>query len=172
MGGRPPGELDAAGCTMPSLLPSVEASPKQGAFPPMAFCCAILLGTIPPSDSRCAPDAFAIGLYAWSLLDGRHRRVSPVPQRTVHTCRSLYPGEPRCAIGGVRIEPGLRRDMLGSALALSLCRGGRIHLMLRPTCSLPPQRLLTPRLTARLSTRQPGPATGRTDAYPDRTCTG
>ena len=65
--------MDAAVRTMPSLLPAPEASPKQGAFPPTAFCGAAITGTTPPSDSRWAPRAFAIGLYTRSLLD----RLSP-----------------------------------------------------------------------------------------------
>ena len=36
----------------------------------MAFCGTTLRGTMTPSDSRCAPDAFAVGLYARSLPDG------------------------------------------------------------------------------------------------------
>lgn len=43
--------------------------------------------------------------------------------------------------------------------------------MLRPACSLPPQRLLTPRSGPEISPRDLGPATGRSGAYPDRTFT-
>jgi len=64
---------------------------------------------------------------------GRRRRVSPVPHQTVHACRPPYPGEPCDAVPGrVRRRPGLHRAVRGSALPLFLCRGGRVHLMLRP----------------------------------------
>jgi hypothetical protein len=49
--------------------------------------------------------------------------------------------------------------------------------MLRPTCLLPaarlspPDGLLTPRLGMEVSLRYLGPATRRTDAYRDGTCT-
>jgi hypothetical protein len=43
--------------------------------------------------------------------------------------------------------------------------------MLRPAGLLPAERLSTPRLTAPLSESRPGPATGRTDTYPDGTRT-
>ena len=68
------------------------------------------------------------------------RRASPVPRRAVSTCRSLYPEETPCAgcPGTARKGRGLRRDLLGSALPWFLCRGGRIHLMLRPALLLPP----------------------------------
>jgi hypothetical protein len=43
--------------------------------------------------------------------------------------------------------------------------------MLRPAGLLPPKRLLTPRSAAPLSEIRLGPATGRTDTYPDGTFT-
>ena len=43
--------------------------------------------------------------------------------------------------------------------------------MLRPAFLLPPWRLLTPRSGRDLSVQTSGPATGRSGAYPDGTCT-
>src|SRR6185369_506228 len=54
---------------MPSPLPPVEAPPPQGSFPPAAFFFTAISGTTAPSDSRCAPPAFALGLYGRSLPD-------------------------------------------------------------------------------------------------------
>ena len=48
-------------------------------------------GTTTPSDSRCAPLDFTTGLYERSLLTRLRRRVSPVPNQAVRTCRSPYP---------------------------------------------------------------------------------
>src|SRR5882724_1312239 len=67
--------------------------------------------------------------------------------------------------------------MSGSAPGLFICRGCRLHFMLRPACLLPAVRLsplhglLTPRLDAKVSLRRLGPATRCTDAYRDRTLT-
>src|SRR4029077_20829369 len=52
---------------------------------------------------------------------------------------------------------GLHRDMSGSAPGLFICRGCRLHVMLRPACWLPAVQLalrhglLTPRSSAKLS---------------------
>src|SRR5688572_10127756 len=54
---------------MPSPLPPAEATPPQGPFPPAALFVATLVGTTTPSDSRCAPPAFALGLYGRSSPD-------------------------------------------------------------------------------------------------------
>src|SRR6185369_8133821 len=64
----------------------------------------------------------------------RQRRASRVPRFSLHTCCALYPAETRRAFRIVRSERGLRREMLDSALGLSICRGGRLHFMLRPAC--------------------------------------
>ena len=69
---------------------------------------------------------------------GRPRRVSPVPCRSLETCRSQYPGEVQLALRSRPTECCLRRDMSGSALPLFLFRGCRIHFMLRPAFLLPP----------------------------------
>ena len=54
--------------------------------------------------------------------------LRPIPGRTRGRCSSGLPFR----------ERGLRRDMRGSAPALFICRGGRLHLMLRPALLLPP----------------------------------
>jgi hypothetical protein len=54
-----------------------------------------LARTTTPSDSRCAPLDFTIGLYERSLLTRLRRRASPVPNQAVRTCRSPYPGRTR-----------------------------------------------------------------------------
>ncbi len=67
--------------------------------------------------------------------------------------------------------------MSGSAPGLFICRGCKIHFMLRPACSLPAARLppshglSTPRSGARVSPRRLGPATRRSGAYRDGTLT-
>jgi hypothetical protein len=74
------------------------------------------------------------------LRPERHRRASRVPSLSVYACCTPYAAEtarpyiPR--LGGAR--HGLRRDMSGSALGLYLCRGCRLHVMLRPAYWLPP----------------------------------
>src|SRR5262249_53078688 len=67
--------------------------------------------------------------------------------------------------------------MSGSASPLFLCRGCRIHFMLRPALLLPaarlapPDGLLTPRCGPRDLSRKLRPATRRAGAYRDGTCT-
>jgi hypothetical protein len=67
--------------------------------------------------------------------------------------------------------------MSGSALGLFLCRGCRLHFMLRPACSLPavrlspPHGLSMPRLGAKVSPQHLGPAIRRTDAFRSGTLT-
>src|ERR1700724_752259 len=105
------------------------------------------------------------------------RRASRVPRLSLHTCCAPYPaGTPRrlrYPCKGHR----LRRDMSGSAPGLFLCRGCRLHFMLRPVCSLPaarllpPRGLLTPRSGVGVSPARLGPATRRTGAYRGGTCT-
>ena len=87
-------------------------------------------------------------------------------------------------VGVPRRRCCLRREMSGSAgrlptgtLGLSVCRGCRLHFMLRPACLLPAERLaplhglLTPRSGTEVSLHYLGPATRRTDAYRDGTLT-
>ncbi len=105
------------------------------------------------------------------------RRASRVPRPSLHACCAPYPAgaddELRCS----HRRCCLRRDMSGSASGLFLCRGCRLHFMLRPTCLLPaarlapPRGLLTPRSGAEVSPRHLGPATRRTDAYRGGTLT-
>jgi hypothetical protein len=102
----------------------------------------------------------------------RGRRASPVPNRTVSTCRSPYPGETwRGWSGGPSARRGLCRDMSGSALPLFLCRGCRIHVMLRPALLLPPQGLLTPRFDRTPLDADRWPATGGSGSSPGGTLT-
>src|SRR5215471_15704854 len=54
---------------MPLRLPSSKARSKQGPFPPGASCCTPISGTTTPSDSRCPPLDFTIGLYQRSSPD-------------------------------------------------------------------------------------------------------
>ena len=110
-------------------------------------------GTTTPSDSRCPPLDFTIGLYERSLPDEAgqtglscsgpdHAHVPlPIPRRD--------PASSRPGTGPA--GRGLRRDMSGSAPSLFLCRGCRIRVMLRPARLLPPKRLSTPRSARRVS---------------------
>ena len=54
--------------------------------------------------------------------------LRPIPRRDLRACFSGLPHRRR----------GLRRDMTGSALGLFICRGCRLHFMLRPARLLPP----------------------------------
>jgi len=108
---------------------------------------------------------------------GPCRRASRVPRPSVHACRAPYPAETRRAFRTQRGGRGLRRDMSGSALGLFMCRGCRLHVMLRPACLLPaeqlvlPHGLLTPRSSAKVSLGRMGPATRRSGAYRGGTLT-
>ena len=104
---------------------------------------------------------------------GRRRRISRVPHFSLNACCAPYPGEIhralRCMLGG----HGLRREMTGSALPLFLCRGCRLHLMLRPAFLLHPRglslwTLLTPCFDG---TCRRGPATRLSGDYLAGTCT-
>ena len=93
------------------------------------------------------------------------RVLRPIPRRGHDALRT---SRPWCC---------LRRDMSGSAPGLFICRGCRLHFMLRPACLLPaarlspPHGLSTPRSGVRVSPPRLGPATRRSDAYRDGTCT-
>jgi hypothetical protein len=107
----------------------------------------------------------------------RRRRVSRVQRPSLNACCAPYPAWTRRASGLPRTRRGLRRDMSGSAPGLFLCRGCRLHLMLRPAFLLPaarlspPDGLSTPRSGTEVSLRHLGPATRRSGAYRGGTCT-
>ena len=67
---------------------------EAGVLPPAGFLPAIT-STMTPSDSRFPSLDFTIGLYERSLPTRLGRRASPVPNHTVRTCRSPYPGRTR-----------------------------------------------------------------------------
>ncbi len=105
------------------------------------------------------------------------RRASRVPHISLHTCCAPYPAGTSPSLRFWRGRCRLRRDMSGSAPRLFLCRGCRLHFMLRPACLLPaarlppPHGLLTSRSGQRALTRCLGPATRRSGAYRDGTLT-
>lgn len=107
----------------------------------------------------------------------QRRRASRVPLFPLHACCAPYPAGADRALRISRCRCCLRREMSGSAPGLFICRGCRLHFMLRPTCLLPaarlspPHGLLMPRSgRADLSSRL-GPATRRSDAYRGGTLT-
>ena len=108
---------------------------------------------------------------------GLRRRASRVPHLSLHACCAPYPAGAIDALRCSRRWCCLRRDMIGSAPGLCLCRGCRLHFMLRPTCLLlaarlePPRELSTPRSGQRDLSRRLGPATRCTDACQGGTCT-
>jgi hypothetical protein len=110
-------------------------------------------------------------IRATSPRPGLCRRVSRVPRSSLYACCSPYPAGTRRAFRYWRDRCCLRRDMSGSAPGLFICRGCRLHFMLRPTYWLPVERLtpplglLTPRSGAGVSLRHLGPAFRCTDAY-------
>ena len=85
----------------------------------------------------------------------QRRRASRVPLFSLYTCSVPYPAEARRVLRHMRVTCCLRRDVIGSALGLFLCRGCRLHFMLRPAYLLPAARLSPPR---GLSTPRSGPA--------------
>lgn len=105
------------------------------------------------------------------------RRVSRVPRVSLHTCCAPYPAGTVRRLRIPRVRHRLRRDMSGSAPGLFICRGCRLHFMLRPVCSLPaarlapPRGLLTPRSGGGVSPTHLGPATRRSGAYRGGTLT-
>ena len=108
---------------------------------------------------------------------GLRRRASHVPHLSLHACCAPYPAAATSALRFLRQRCCLRRDMSGSACGLYICRGCRLHFMLRPACLLPaarlspPHGLLTPRSGTEVSLQYLGPATRRSDAYRDGTLT-
>ena len=107
----------------------------------------------------------------------RCRRVSRVPRCSLHACCAQYPAGARRELRCSHVVCCLRRDMSGSASGLFICRGCKLHFMLRPACWLPAARLWPPdglstsRSGTGISPVYLGPATRRTDAYRDGTCT-
>ena len=113
----------------PHAYPLRSASPKQGPFPPDALCCTPLsaparadtIGTTTPSDSRCTPFGFTIGLSDRSLARRQACADGSLLFRARPSARAAArtPGRPH----GLTPEQGpqghgLRRDMSGSALPL------------------------------------------------------
>ncbi len=90
-GARLSGELGPGSPAMPSRVLATTPCPPQGPFPPTAFCCTVLLGTMAPSDSRCAAPAFTFGLCRPRCPDSGCAdgplvfRPSPCPRAAPHT---------------------------------------------------------------------------------------
>src|SRR5713226_1373331 len=59
-------------------LPAPNAHTKQGSFPPTAFSCAAISGTVTPSDSLRAEDRFHVAAYTTSLSIAARPLSSPV----------------------------------------------------------------------------------------------
>ena len=121
---------------------------------------------------------FRLGLIRATLpRRRRQRRASRVPHFSLHACCALYPAEIGDALRNRRPRCCLRREMSGSALGLFLCRGCRLHFMLRPACLLSAARpaplggLSTPRSGHGDLSPCLGPATRRFGAYRDGTFT-
>ena len=116
----------------------------------------------------------AISLFGSRVSDSRLcRRISRVPCFSLDTCCAPYPaGSVDLRFGSVRRRCCLHRDMSGSASRLCICRGCKLHFMLRPA-SLPPgvPGLLTSRFGLQDLSRLRRPATRRSDAYRDGICT-
>ena len=116
-------------------------------------------------------------IRAASPRHGLRRRASRVPHLSLHACCAPYPAGAIDALRCSRRWCCLRREMTGSAPGLFLCRGCRLHFMLRPACLLlaarlaPPRELSTPRSGMGISPRYLGPATRCTDACRGGACT-
>jgi len=124
-------------------------------------------------------DRFRLRLIRRALpRRGPCRRASRVPPSSVHACCAPYPAGLRRALRIQHDGHGLRRDMSGSAPGLFICRGCRLHFMLRPACLLPaaqrrplPHGLSTPRSSVEVSPEQMGSATRCSGTYRGGTCT-
>src|SRR6266498_4858810 len=106
---------------MPLRVLASPTGPPQGPFAPLALFVARLAATTIPSDVRCAPLVFTIGLYEPRCPDrGPRRRTSRVPPFSVHACCAPYPAETDTLYisGQERCRRGLHREMTGSALGL------------------------------------------------------
>jgi hypothetical protein len=104
---------------------------------------------------------------------GPHRRVSRVPLVSLSACCAPYPAGAKQALWNKPAPCCLRREMTGSAPGLFLCRGCRLHFMLRPADWLPTHGgLSTSRSGSKNLSFALEPATRRSSAYRDRTCTG
>jgi hypothetical protein len=101
----------------------------------------------------------------------QRRRVSRVPRFSLNACCSPYPAGADCARWCSRDRCCLRRDVIGSASRLFLCRGCRTHFMLRPAFGLPPRRLSTSRFGVADLSADRRPAPRRTSAYRGGACT-
>ncbi len=147
VGLRPPGWLGPVLPAIPSRLPAPTTRPPQGPFPPDGVVrrapSPVLRSPRTPAAQRpispsaytgppCRDDGGADGslVFRTSPCTRAAPRTPPGPRRRLRdSC------ERRC----------LRRDMSGSAPGLFLCRGCRLHFMLRPACLLPAARLTPPR---------------------------
>jgi len=101
----------------------------------------------------------------------RLRRLSRVQHLSLNACCAPYPAGTRCAFRFLRTRCCLRRDVSGSAPGLFLCRGSRLHFVLRPAFLLPLSRLSTSGFSLRGLPLSCGPATRRSGAYRDGTFT-
>jgi len=170
---RSPGWLDPVWPVMPSRVLARPTLPPQGPFsarvirrgPPHYFG---------PLGFPLRRARFRRGLIRVAPpRHGLRRRASRVPFDSVHTCCALYPAETDGVFtsGLEHHRCGLRREVTGSALGLWICRGCRLHLMLRPACWLPPKRLSTPRLGRTTLIARLGSATRRSGTYRGGICT-
>jgi hypothetical protein len=183
----PPGLLGPVAPAIPSRLPASTTQPPQGPFPPAALFVAAFVSRSSRSGLRYF-DPLGLPLHRGRLRHWLIRRASPrrgpcrrasrVPRSSVHACCAPYPAGTRRALRTQRVEHRLRRDMSGSAPGLFICRGCRLHLMLRPACSPPaaqrqplPHGLSTPRSSVEVSPEQMGSATRRSGTYRGGTCT-
>lgn len=125
----------------PRAYPQAHARSKQGPFPP-GGCLAALPRYFAPLG--LPPDAapFRTRLIDAALLQREPPgKASPVPHRAVGHVPLPVPRRSPALLRWLHAVCCLRRGMPGSASSafrLIVCRGGRIHVMLRPAPSLPP----------------------------------
>jgi len=127
---------------MPERLPPPQPRPKPAPFAPGAFSRTPIITTTTPSDSRCPPPDFTIGLYERSLLTRLDRPLSLVPRTNLARLQVSVPRkDPPHPIRNQdwRTWPSPRHERLGSPIV------SPTRLQSQPTRSLPPKRLSTPR---------------------------
>src|SRR5690606_23407454 len=117
---------------------------------------------------------FSPSAYTSGLCPTRpNRRVSPLPNHTMRTCRPLYPG---------RTPHPLRKPKTWDMAFAVTCAARLLHCFYDEAAGLAPEgttaRTLAPSkeaLDTPLSppplSNEPGSATGRSDTYPDGTST-
>ena len=145
---------------------------KVGALPSRRVSCTPITGTTTPSDSRCAPFAFTTGLYNGLCPTRLAQTGLSCPGPNHAYVPPPYPGRTRPGRSGTPpVGHGLRRDMSGSAPPIVTLTRLQGSLDATAHALAPSKEALDTPLSPPPLNDEPGPATGRSGAYPDGTHT-